>query len=160
MAVGGGDIGDTVQHFLEQIEQLHHLVAAAGHILLHLVDERINTGRHGHIHRRTVGVFGDHAEAIGYLLPFHLHTVLLKDPAHITGILHRSQIAQLVQRGLDFEATSAEAAGTAAGQIMLLDQQCLFAGQCHLHRSGQTGVTGTDHNNIILFHVTPLFKYF
>ena len=136
MTGGSRDVRDTVQHFLEQVEQLRHLWTAAGNILLHLVDERLNAGGHRHVHRRTVGILADNAEAVVHAQPFHLDAVLIHDRPNITGIFHGSKIAELMQRRLDLKPAAPERRCAAAGKVVLLDEQCLFACQCGLERRG------------------------
>ena len=136
MTGGRRNVGDAVQHLLKEIEQLCHLRAAARHILLHLVDERLDAGRHRNVHGSAVGILADDAEAIVHPAPFHLYAVLIHDRPYIAGVLRGTKIADLVQRRFDLKPAAAEGGRAAAGKVVLLDEQCLFTSQRRLERRG------------------------
>ena len=136
MTGGRRNVGDAVQHLLKEIEQLCHLRAAARHILLHLVDERLDAGRHRNVHGSAVGILADDAEAIVYSAPFHLDAVLIHNRPHVAGIFHGTEVADLMQRRFDLKPAAPERGRAAAGEIVLLDQQRFSARQHRLKRRG------------------------
>ena len=152
-AAGGGDVGDAVQHFLEEVEKLDHLLPGAGNIDLHLVDEGVDTGGHGHIHDAAVAVGGDAAEAVSHLDEVCFHAVGVHHGAQIAGVVRGAVVAELMQRGIDLEAASHKAGGRAAGQVVLLDEQGLSARQLTLQGCGHAGVAGAHNDDIIFGHL-------
>ena len=152
MAGRGGDISDTVQNLLKQLKELFHLGAAAGDFNFHLIDEGLDGRRHRHIQHLAVTALGDDAEAVRHANPIHLNAVEIHNIADITGIIQRTDVAQFVERRLDFKAASAEAGGAATGEIMLLNQQDFLACHCCLDRRGQTSITCTNDDHIVFRH--------
>ena len=162
IALRGRDVGDAVEHLLEQVEKLGHLLARAGDILFHLVDEIVDPGGHGHVHGAAVGILGDHTEAVLALMPVQLDTVGIEDPAGVAGIVRRAEVAELMQRGLDLKAAANEACGRAAGEIVLFDQQRLPPRQLTLQRRGHAGVACAHDHDVIFGHmyIPPLLFSF
>ena len=152
VTLGGGNVGDTVQHLLEQVEKRLHLGPAAGDIFLHGVNKGPDPGGHDHVHGRAVGISGNAAVAVRDLYPLKLDPIGIQNIPHIAGVIGRAVVADLVEGGFYLETASAKAGSCPAGQIVLLDQQGLFPRDLALERRRQSGIAGAYDDYIIFCH--------
>ena len=153
-----GDVGDTAENLVKELEKLHHLGAGAGDVLFHGVDEVIDAGGHGGIQQLAVGALGDYSEAVGAFAPVDLDTIGIQKISDVAGVFGRAEVAKLVEGGLNLKAASHKAGGSAAGQIVLLDEQGLLSRQLALQRRRQTGVTRAYDDYVIFCHICSPFK--
>ena len=159
MPLRRGDVRDAVQHLLEKLEQLLHLLPRAGHVLLHCVNVRLDARGHRHVHHAAVSVDGHDPVAVRYLQPVQLHAVCVHHRAHVAGIIRRAVVADLVQGWLYLEAPPAKARRRPAGQVVLFDQQGPFLCQLTLQRRGHSGIAGAHDDYIIFRHDISPFNF-
>ena len=158
VTLGGCDVGDAVQHLLEQVKERRHFLPGAGYILLHLVDEVFDSRGHRYIHGTAIGILGYDAETVLTLIPVQFYAVSVQNVANIAGVVLRTEVAQLVQRGLNLKASAYKASRRAAGHIVLFNQQSLPAGELTLQGRRQTGVASAYDHNIIFGHSSFLLR--
>ena len=107
-----------------------HGLPAAGDLTLHLVNEVLHPGGHGHVEAVRVG--GDGGKALVGAAPLHVQTVLilqqLADGAPLALALAGAHLAQLMEGGLKFIIAAHKTCGTATGKIVLFQHQHLFPG--------------------------------
>ena len=159
-AVGCAYIGSSGHSFIKQLKIFFHLPAGTRDVVFHLVDEILTAERHAYIHRSTVCIFTDYAEAVRYFFPVHFHSVIHHHLTDLCRIIRASDIAEFMQRRFEFKPSSSEACCAPARQIMLLYQKHLFALNGTVKCRGQTRVSGADNNYVIMFFQSthPLFS--
>ena len=161
LAAGGRQVVAGLEGLRAQIEEFLDRLAAAGDILLHLFDEVLPSGRQGRVDRRlAVACDGDDAEIVRHLIPVDIQAELVHDGlAAVAGVVGGAEFAQLVQGGLELEAPSAEAGRDAAGQVVLLDEQGLFAGLRQTAGGRKSAVACADDYGIIFGHTRYLLFF-
>ena len=97
MTLRGGYVGYAGKHLIKKVKQLIDLLGAAGDLFVERGLEIFNAAGHGDIHGLAVGANGQHAEAVGYLVPVYLDSVGVEDVTNVAGIFGRAEVAQLVQ---------------------------------------------------------------
>ena len=160
VSLGGGYVCNAVQHLLKQRKQLLHLLARAGHLLLHGVNKWPYPGGHGDVHVPAVPVGADCAEAVFTGDPVKLHAVSVQNVSHIAGVIRRTVVTQLMQGRLNLKASPPKAGRRAAGQVVLFNQKRPFSRKLALQGGRHTGVAGAYHHNIIFGHLSFLLNIF
>ncbi len=150
---GEGVISGLVE-LCAEVENVLNGLSAAGNKALHLVNVSLYAAGKGGINvGLAVGSGGDNTEVIGYHVPLDVKAeVPFNCFAAAAGIFLGAPLAYLVKRGLKFKASSAEAGSAAAREVMALDKERLFSGNCHSAGCGQTAVAGADYDRIIFRH--------
>ena len=95
--LGAFKISREVVKLAQKLKKVLHRFAAAGDILLHFIDKRINARGERDIHRSPVAVLGDTSETVVHALPADLYAVSVHKPAYRAGIFLAADSAQLVQ---------------------------------------------------------------
>ena len=163
-----GVVGGAVKHIhlggadlLNEIEEFFQRLAGAGDIAFDRGDVRLAAAGDRNVHGGAVGIGGDRAVAVRDGDPVDLHAVLFHDEPDVALVVVCAVVADLVHAGVKLKSASLEAGGDAAGQVVLFDEEGLFALRRAGYRRAQTGVSRADDHNIILFrHKGAPFRAF
>ena len=147
--VSGGRPGPCMSLAFGELEEGGGGFAAAGDIALHLVDEVLYAEGHGVV---LAGAQGDSAVGLGDGHELYLveDAELLEELIEVAAVAGGAHVAELVERGFKFEAPADKTCGKAAGEIVPLGEQDLFAGVHQRERRGETAVARADDNGVVV----------
>ena len=144
-------IRSTGHDLVQQFEVFFHLFARARYVVLHLVDEGLVAERHADVHRASVRILADDAEAVRDLAPVHLDAVIIHHLTDLSRIVRAAYVAKLVQRRFEFESAPSETRRAAARQVVLFYEQDLLALARAVQSCRKTRIAGADNDDVITF---------
>ena len=143
------EVGQGIHDLHAQIDVVGDGFPRARNFLLDGVDVVLHAVAQGDVQLFT-GIGHDHAKGFRYLHPVQVDAeLILEKRPHATLVVGRSHVGDQVHGGLELESSPHEAAGKAARNIVLLQEQHLHVLGRQLRRGSEATVSRADHDAVV-----------